>query len=145
MITVANRVGRAVLIRIRGLVTPTELTQFILGVNSINLKLGAFYSLIDARTKGTFFEPATEDVIVKVVAANNPLMIQRAFLVGLSKASDTQAQRIITRASMVPGANSLNKTTFFHDPAEMKAWAAKALTPEEAADLTKFLDEGNDL
>jgi hypothetical protein len=140
MLTVVHRVGRVLLTRIRSPVSRNEVTQFAISVGQFNISLGQYVSLVDARNNGVTFDANAEDVFIKVMASNNPLLVHRAILTSPNPSEQLQMQRMVKRAAELSSANNLARTAFFTDPQKMKDWAQANLHTDEAIDLALFLD-----
>ncbi len=133
MYTVENHVGHLVETRVQQIETDEELQRFIGAHRAMGERLGQFVICADYRPV-TIFPPSVAEGLQRLMSALNPAVRRSAILVAPHHATNyLQVERIVRAAGH-------SERRSFRARAELSAFLAPALSPDERARLEVFLD-----
>lgn len=135
MLTVENRVGRLVEIRIATPTSAAELQQFQADHAAAVARVdGGFVAAVDLRGAHVFQQEIAGGFI-QIMSSSNPRLVRSAFLMGRGAVFSLQAERAIRQA-----ANPNRKV--FYEPGDLEGWLAEVLDGAERGRLRDFLAVG---
>ena len=134
MITVANKVGKLVEVRVQSPISAAEIMEMSRQIFEIVKRCSTIRVVTDLRS-ATVFPTDLAERIVSFLRQDSPAIERGAFILGDSAVFALQIERILRDSKN-------DKRRFFRDRRQLSAWLGELLTPLEGDRLTSFLIEG---
>ena len=136
-LSVTNRVGRLIEVRVVPPVTMDEATAFMMDiVRLISAHGGKIVACTDLRAATRTIDPDSIDFIASLIKSENPRLERNGLVVSsLAPTFTLQMERMVK----VSGAGSQRRV--FKTRVEAEAWLGEVLAEPEKARLRQFLDE----